>query len=64
MASIFTVECPSCGQSFPCHTELWQAGYDLLCPFCQATFPQERSPRIVSATGDVVRNDTGAAEGM
>ncbi len=63
MASIFTIECPSCGKSFPCHTELWQAGYDLLCPFCQATFPQEQSPRIVTASGDVVRA-TGAAESM
>jgi hypothetical protein len=52
MSTIFTVTCPKCGDNFPVHTELWQAGYDLLCPFCQATFPQERSPLIVSGGGE------------
>ena len=44
MAQIFTVTCPACRGAFPCHPELWQAGYDLLCPFCGAIFPQEASP--------------------
>lgn len=52
MAQIFRVQCPSCHESFPCHTELWQAAYDLLCPFCQHTFPQEESPLIISPSGE------------
>ena len=52
MAQIFRVECPSCREIFPCHTELWQAPYDLLCPFCQHTFPQEQSPMIISPAGE------------
>lgn len=52
MAQIFTVTCPSCRDSFPVHPELWQAGYDLLCPFCSTTFPQEASPLIVTGTGE------------
>lgn len=52
MAQIFTVTCPSCMGEFPVHPELWQAGYDLLCPFCGATFPQEASPMIITGTGE------------
>ncbi len=52
MAQIFTVTCPVCRGSFPVHPELWQAGYDLLCPFCGAMFPQEESPLIVTGTGE------------
>jgi hypothetical protein len=52
MAQIFNVTCPVCLGAFPCHPELWQAGYDLLCPFCGATFPQEESPLIVTGTGE------------
>ncbi len=52
MAQIFYVTCPACRQKFPCHPELWDAGYDLLCPFCQASFPQEASPLIVTGTGE------------
>lgn len=68
MAAHFMVRCPSCGGDFPCHTELWNAGYDLLCPFCQATFPQDRSPLVVSAQGEQGRGPaadaTAHAEGM
>lgn len=52
MAQIFTVMCPVCRGAFPCHPELWQAGFDLLCPFCGAMFPQEDSPQIVTGTGE------------
>ena len=52
MAQIFTVTCPACRGAFPCHPELWQAGYDLLCPFCGAMFPQESSPLIVTGSGE------------
>ena len=52
MAQIFNVACPSCRGSFPVHPELWQAPYDLLCPFCGATFPQEASPQIVTGSGE------------
>ena len=52
MAQIFYVHCPSCGGRFPCHPELWQVDYDLLCPFCGTTFPQETSPLIITATGE------------
>ena len=52
MAQIFTVTCPSCRGSFPVHPELWQAGYDLLCPFCSTMFPQEESPLIVTGAGE------------
>jgi hypothetical protein len=52
MAQIFYVTCPACRQRFPCHPELWDAGYDLLCPFCQASFPQEASPLLVTGTGE------------
>jgi hypothetical protein len=52
VAQIFTVTCPACRGAFPCHPELWQAGYDLLCPFCGAMFPQEHSPLIVTGTGE------------
>ena len=52
MAQIFTVTCPTCQGAFPVHPELWQAGYDLLCPFCGAMFPQEASPQIVTGTGE------------
>ena len=52
MAQIFTVTCPSCGGGFPVHPELWQAGYDLLCPFCGRTFAQEESPLIVTGNGE------------
>jgi endogenous inhibitor of DNA gyrase (YacG/DUF329 family) len=64
MASQFTVECPTCHKDFPVHMELWQAGYDLLCPFCGATFPQEESPHIVTASGEDRRVDTSQAESM
>jgi hypothetical protein len=53
VAQIFYVQCPACDREFPCHSELWQAAYDLLCPFCQRSFRQEDSPRIVTATGEV-----------
>ena len=52
MAQIFTVTCPTCRGGFPVHPELWQAGYDLLCPFCGAMFPQEASPLIVTGSGE------------
>jgi len=52
MAQIFTVTCPACRGSFPVHPELWQARYDLLCPFCGAMFPQEESPLIVTGSGE------------
>jgi hypothetical protein len=65
MSTIFSVTCPVCGELFPVHTELWNSGYDLLCPFCQATFPQTRSPLIIGAHGErTVQTDSGAAEGM
>jgi hypothetical protein len=34
------------------HTELWQSAYDLLCPFCQTSFPQSESPSIISPNGE------------
>jgi hypothetical protein len=52
VAQIFYVHCPACGGKFPCHPELWQVQYDLLCPFCQHSFPQEASPLIISMTGE------------
>lgn len=52
MAQIFYVHCPACGGKFPCHTELWQVEYDLLCPFCRHSFPQETSPLIITPTGE------------
>jgi hypothetical protein len=52
MAQIFYVHCPACNGRFPCHPELWQVDYDLLCPFCANTFPQETSPLIITATGE------------
>lgn len=52
MAQIFYVTCPACGGRFPCHPELWQVEYELLCPFCQHTFPQEASPLIITMTGE------------
>lgn len=52
MAQIFYVHCPNCGKKFPCHTELWQVDYDLLCPFCGTSFPQEASPMVISPTGE------------
>lgn len=52
MPQIFYVHCPACDGRFPCHMELWGAGYDLLCPFCQHTFPQDQSPLIITATGE------------
>jgi len=41
-----------------------QAGYDLLCPFCQATFPQSRSPLIITGSGERHSQDAEQAEGM
>ena len=42
MAHIFWVQCPACEGRFYCHTEdLWDSGYDLLCPYCSKTFTQE-----------------------
>ncbi len=65
MATIFTVECPECRERFPCHAELWNAGYDLLCPFCGHTFPQDDSPLIEGADGSTTKKtDTSAAESM
>jgi uncharacterized C2H2 Zn-finger protein len=64
MPSHFTVECPRCHKDFPVHTELWEAPYDLLCPFCGNTFRQRESPHVVSADGEVRRIDTGSAERM
>jgi hypothetical protein len=52
MAQIFYVACPTCRERFPCHPELWQAEYDLLCPFCGQMFPQEASPMITTGTGE------------
>lgn len=52
MAQIFYVHCPSCRGKFPCHMELWQVDYALLCPFCQTSFHQEESPLIISAAGE------------
>jgi hypothetical protein len=68
MAQIFYVHCPSCGERFPCHTELWDAGYDLLCPFCHTTFPQNESPLVISPKGEQSRprpsNPEATAESM
>ena len=52
MAQIFYVTCPACRQRFPCHPELWQVEYELLCPFCGQMFPQEASPLITTGTGE------------
>jgi len=52
MAQIFYVTCPRCTGRFPCHPELWQVEYALLCPFCQNSFHQEDSPLIITATGE------------
>jgi hypothetical protein len=52
VAQIFYVHCPRCQGKFPCHTELWQVEYDLLCPFCGHSFPQEASPLIITPTGE------------
>jgi hypothetical protein len=52
LAQIFYVTCPNCRGRFPCHPELWQVEYALLCPFCQTSFRQEESPLIVTATGE------------
>lgn len=52
MAQIFYVTCPACAGRFPCHPELWQVEYELLCPFCQHSFPQEASPLIITMTGE------------
>ena len=52
MAQIFNVTCPRCGDKFPCHPELWQVEYKLLCPFCQLSFAQEESPLIITGTGE------------
>lgn len=52
MAQIFYVTCPACDGRFPCHPELWQVEYELLCPFCQDFFPQEASPLIITMTGE------------
>jgi hypothetical protein len=41
MAQMFWVQCPTCDGRFYCHMELWDSGYDLLCPFCSNTFSQE-----------------------
>ena len=64
MAQIFYVTCPRCRGRFPCHPELWQVEYDLLCPFCQHTFPQETSPLIVTATGEQRPGSRAAAAGQ
>jgi hypothetical protein len=52
VAQIFYVTCPRCGGKFPCHPELWQVEYALLCPFCQNSFRQEESPLIITGTGE------------
>lgn len=52
MAQIFNVHCPACRGRFPVHPELWDAGYDLLCPHCQHSFPQEASPLIITGSGE------------
>ena len=52
MAQIFYVTCPRCSGKFPCHPELWQVEYALLCPFCQNSFQQEESPLIITGTGE------------
>lgn len=52
MAQIFYVHCPACQGKFPCHPELWQVEYDLLCPFCGTSFAQETSPLIITAAGE------------
>jgi hypothetical protein len=52
VAQIFYVTCPRCNGKFPCHPELWQVEYALLCPFCQNSFPQEESPLIITGTGE------------
>jgi hypothetical protein len=52
VAQIFFVHCPACGGKFPCHTELWHVAFDLLCPFCQRSFPPEASPLIITPTGE------------
>lgn len=52
MAQIFYVTCPDCGGKFPCHPELWEVDFDLLCPFCQKMFPQSDSPLIITGNGE------------
>jgi hypothetical protein len=73
MSTIFNVTCPKCEGLFPVHSERWNAGYDLLCPFCGNTFSQNSSPLIIGGAGERITGtpaaapsttDTGAAEGM
>jgi hypothetical protein len=67
MSTIFSVTCPKCEGLFPVHTELWNAGYDLLCPFCANMFAQDKSPLIIGGSGERIvgqSTDTGAAESM
>jgi hypothetical protein len=66
-STIFRVTCPECSGVFPVHNELWNAGYELLCPFCGASFAQSASPMIIGGSGEKTTrssSNTGAAEGM
>ena len=47
MERIFWVACPQCsGEFFADYEELRFADVDLICPFCEASFPIEESPEI------------------
>ncbi len=47
MARIFWVTCPRCAGKFYCHyDDLRHTRWELLCPYCSHSFPQEDSPEI------------------
>ncbi len=42
------VRCPNCKEDFVCSPSMLSVpGIEAHCPFCDATFPPEKSPRIV-----------------
>lgn len=61
MAPIFWVTCPKCGRRFFCHRELRHSSYELLCPFCNHSFPQEDSPELWEANGERVQQRSQSA---
>ena len=61
MAPIFWVTCPKCGRRFYCHQELRHRPFALLCPFCNHTFPQEESPELWEASGQLLLQRPQAA---
>ena len=47
MARIFNVVCPHCKRKFQCdYHDLRHKKIQLLCPYCQTAFDQEKSPLI------------------